>query len=509
MTGRLEMRNNMAEVLEQFKEYLDVMSYYEHAGNQLYWDMQTQTPDKGYGNKADTMTFFSSKRFEMATAEEYGKMLEELSSPEVFEKLDEGMKLTVKRRKRDYDKFVNVPSEFYAEMVREQALAQRAWEKAKRAADYSLFQPHLKKLIELTKQMVEYTDPGKEIYDVLLNEYEEGMNSETIDRLFEEMKAGLRPLLQKIMEKPEPDSSLFKKEYPIHKQKELSAFLLDYIGFDKDAGVMGESEHPFTMGFGAKDVRVTNHYRRENALDPMFSIIHEGGHAIFEQSVDEKYEKTDVAQINLLGLHESQSRFFENILGRNINFWKPIYDKVGEYLPQFKEISLQQFEKEINHVVPSFIRTEADELTYCFHIILRYEMEKAIFREGVSVEKLPELWNEKMEELLGVVPENDAQGILQDTHWAGGSFGYFPTYLLGTIYDGMFLEALEEEKGSVDEILANGNIKEITAWLQENIHKNGSLYTSAEVVHRVCKKEVSAEPIIRHLTKKYTKLYNL
>lgn len=499
----------MSEVLKKFKEYLDVMSYYEHAGNQLYWDMQTQTPDKGYENKVDTLTFFSSKQFEMATAKEYGEMLEKLSQPEEFDNLDDGMKITVKRRKRDYDKFINVPAEFHEEMVREQAVAQRAWEKAKRASDYSLFSPHLKNLIEMTKQLVGYTDPGKEIYDVLVNEYEEGMDSETVDRLFEDMKAGLRPLLKKIMEKPEPDKSVFEGEYPVHRQKVLGAFLLDYMGFDKEAGVMGESEHPFTMGFGPKDVRVTNHYHEDNAIDPIFSIIHEGGHAIFEQSVDEKYEKTDVAQINLLGLHESQSRFFENILGRNINFWKPIYDKVGEYLPKFKEISLEQFEREINHVVPSFVRTEADELTYGFHIILRYEIEKAIFRDGVDVEELPKLWNEKMEELLGVVPENDALGILQDTHWAGGSFGYFPTYLLGTIYDGMFLEALEEEMGPVDAILASGDVKKITKWLQENIHKHGSMYTSAEVVKRICKKDISAEPIIRHFTKKYTELYHL
>jgi len=499
----------MSEVLKKFKEYLDVMSYYEHAGNQLYWDMQTQTPDKGYENKVDTLTFFSSKQFEMSTAKEYGEMLEKLSRPEEFDNLDDGMKITVKRRKRDYDKFINVPAQFHEEMVREQAVAQRAWEKAKRASDYSLFSPHLKNLIEMTKQLAGYTDPGKEIYDVLVNEYEEGMDSETVDRLFEDMKAGLRPLLQKIMEKPEPDKSVFEGEYPVHRQKELGAFLLDYMGFDKEAGVMGESEHPFTMGFGPKDVRVTNHYHEDNAIDPIFSIIHEGGHAIFEQSVDEKYEKTDVAQINLLGLHESQSRFFENILGRNINFWKPIYDKVGEYLPKFKEISLEQFEREINHVVPSFVRTEADELTYGFHIILRYEIEKAIFRDGVDVEELPKLWNEKMEELLGVVPENDALGILQDTHWAGGSFGYFPTYLLGTIYDGMFLEALEEEMGPVDAVLASGNVKKITKWLQENIHKHGSMYTSAEVVKRICKKDISAEPIIRHFTKKYTELYDL
>ena len=499
----------MTQTLKEFKEYLKTMSYYEHAGNQLYWDMQTQTPEKGYENKVNTLTYFSSQQFKMATAPEYGEMLKKLSEPEEFGQLDDGMKITVKRRLRDYEKFVRVPAEFHEEMVRERALAQRAWEKAKRTSDYSLFSPHLEKLIEMTKQMAEYTDPGKEVYDVLLNEYEEGMDSETIDRLFTEMKEGLRPLVKKILEKPEPDSEIFKGEYTIHSQKELGAFLLDYIGFDKEAGVMGESEHPFTMGFGPKDVRVTNHYHIDDAIDPMFSIIHEGGHAIFEQGVDEQYEDTDVAQINLLGLHESQSRFFENILGRNIHFWEPIYDKVCEYLPKFKEISLEQFEREINHVVPGFIRTASDEVTYSYHVILRYEIEKAIFREGATVEELPKLWNEKMEELLGIVPENDAQGILQDTHWAGGSFGYFPTYLLGTIYDGMFLEAVEKELGCVDELLAQGRIKEITKWLGEKIHKNGSMYTSAEVVKNICHSDISAQPILRHFNAKYGKIYDL
>lgn len=241
----------------------------------------------------------------------------------------------------------------------------------------------------------------------------------------------------------------------------------------------------------------------------MFSIIHEGGHAIFEQGVNPAYEKTAAAEINLLGLHESQSRFYENILGRNINFWKPIYDKLPEYLPKFSGISLEQFYREINHVKPSFIRTDADELTYNFHIILRYELEKAIFRDGLKAEELPDLWNQKMVELLGVCPEDASQGILQDMHWSDGSFGYFPTYLLGTIYDGMFLEAIERELGRIDSILAEGRVKDITEWLRKNIHQYGSTRTSNETILSVCGKEVTAEPIIRYFREKYASIYGL
>lgn len=499
----------MSDILKQFKDYLEKLSYYEHATTQMYWDMQTQTPPKGFGYQIDAITYFSSEAFQMQTSEEYGQMLNQLSQPEVFDTLDEGMQITVKRRKKSYDEDKRIPKEFYEEMVRASSLSGKAWEEAKRKNDYRIFCPHLQKMIDYRRQLVAYIKPDMDVYDALLDMYEEGMDSATVDRLFTDLKEGLVPLLQKIEKQPAPDSSIFEGVYPIHKQKELSAFLLDYIGFDKEAGAMGESEHPFTMGFGPKDVRVTNHYYENEAINAMYSIIHEGGHAIFEQGVDEKYEKTDVEKIDFLGLHESQSRFFENILGRNINFWKPIYGKIGEFLPKFQEISLEQFYQEINHVRPSLIRTQADELTYSLHVILRYEVEKAIFRDGVNAEELPKLWNDKMEEMLGVRPTNDAEGILQDMHWSDGSFGYFPTYALGNIYDGMFLEKINEELGDVNKLLAEGKIREITKWLHDKIHQYGSLRTSKEVIEFVCGKEISADPILRYFDDKYSRLYDL
>lgn len=499
----------MTETLQKFKDYLEVMSHYEHVVTQLQWDMQTQTPKKGYDNKVEVMTYFSSEVFRMQTAEEYGQMLNALSEESVFEQLDEGMQVTVKRRKKSFEEDKRIPKDFYEEMVRACAHSEKAWEEAKEKEDFELFAPHLQKMIDYSRQLVGYTKPDMDVYDALLDMYEEGVDSETVDRLFTELKEGLVPLLKRIAAKPEPDTSQFEGSYDIGKQRQWCEFLLHYIGFDMEAGVMGESAHPFTTGFGPKDVRVTNHYRENDPIDAMYSMIHEGGHGIFEQGVDACYENTDVAKIDFLGLHESQSRFYENILGRNINFWKPIYEKLGEYLPKFKEISLEDFYREINHVVPSYIRTMADEVTYSLHIILRYELEKAIFREGVEAKELPKMWNDKMEELIGIRPTNDAEGILQDIHWAGGSFGYFPTYALGNIYDGMFLEAISEDLGDIDTILAEGRVKEITKWLHEKIHKYGSLRTSKEVIEKVCGKEISAKPILKYFEEKYTKLYEL
>ena len=258
-----------------------------------------------------------------------------------------------------------------------------------------------------------------------------------------------------------------------------------------------------------KDVRITNHYHVNEPLFAIFSAIHEGGHAIFEQNVAPKYADTVAENINYMGLHESQSRFYENILGRNINFWKPIWPKVLEIVPEFKQVTLEEFVREINHIANTYIRTEADELTYCLHVILRYEIERAIFIDGAKVEELPKMWNEKMEELLHITPRDDAEGILQDMHWSDGSFGYFPSYLLGSIYDGMFLEAIERELGSVDEILASGEIKKITKWLNENIHQYGSTRISSEVLEKVCGTELSAKPLIKYFKEKYSKIYGI
>ncbi len=499
----------MSELEKKLKDFLELKKQYDHVTTLLYWDMETGTPKLGQQAHVDALTYFSTRSFEMGTSDELEQMLQALSKPEEYEALDDTMKFIVTRMKRDMDKDKRIPKELFEAFVRAQAEAGNAWRDAKNASDFSMFAPHLEKMIKMRKEITGYTDPGKEIYDALLDNYEEGMDTETIDRLFGDLKKELIPLVKQILAAKQPDDSKFKGHYDVDAQKKVQNLLLDYIGFSKDAGSVGETEHPFTLNFNSKDVRVSNHYYEEEPLFAMFSAIHEGGHAIFEQNVNPAYDNTVAGSCCYMGVHESQSRFYENILGRNKNFWLPIYDKLGELLPQFKEITLDEFYHEINHVRNSMIRTEADEVTYCFHIILRYEMEKAIFRDHVPVAKLPELWNEKMKEYLDIVPANDAEGILQDMHWSDASFGYFPSYLLGSIYDGMYLEELEKELGSVDELLAAGKIGEITKWLNQKIHWYGSTRTPKEVIANVCGKEVSAEPLIRYFKEKYSKLYDL
>ena len=499
----------MTDNFKNLKEYLDKLSLYGYATSLMYWDMVTTMPGEGFALNSDATTFFSTEDFKLSTDSELLKLIDELLVPEKYETLADYEKFIVKKMKKQFVENSRVPVDFYEEMVRARSESEIAWQEAKQKSDFSLFAPHLRKMIDYSKKYYSYIRPGTDPYEEMLFDHEEGMDSATIDRLFADLKAELIPLVKKILAAKEPDDSKFKRKYNIDCERRVQKELLSYIGFKWERGSVGETEHPFTLNFSSKDVRVTNHFREENAIDPMFSAIHEGGHAIFEQNVNPEYDNTPAGSCEYMGIHESQSRFYENVLGRNKNFWIPVYSKIQELQPEFADVSLDEFYREINHIRNSLIRTEADEVTYGLHIIIRYEIEKAIFRDGVDVDELPALWNAKMREYLDVEPDSDATGILQDMHWSDGSFGYFPSYLLGSIYDGMYLDKITEELGDVDTILREGRILEITKWLNEKIHRFGSTRVPKEVIENVCGKPVSAEPLCRYFKKKYTELYNL
>lgn len=499
----------MRRHLKELQDYIEAMGRFSHVVTLLQWDMYTGVPKEGYDKHADALAYFSTEQFKMSVNPKLKELLEKLNEKEEYQGLSEEWKFIVKRMKRDFDRNEKIPQDLYEEYVRALSDSQRAWEEAKNSSDFDIFAPYLKRVIQLVKEMAACTDPEKELYDALLNQYEEGMDSKTIDRLFEELKTELIPMIQKITAVQRPKNPKFEAYYDPDIQEKVQKMLLEYMGFRFSRGAVGRTEHPFTLNFTSKDVRVTNHYNENNAISAIFSAIHEGGHGIFEQNVKEEFDGTVGGSCCYMGIHESQSRFYENIMGRNLNFWIPIYERLQKLLPVFENISLEEFHQEINRVENSFIRVEADELTYCQHIILRYEMEKAIFRDGVEVEELPKLWNEKMQEYLQITPPNDALGILQDMHWSGGSFGYFPTYLLGSIYDGMLWEQVKEELGDLDTILREGRIMEVTRWLNEKIHRYGSSRLPKDTIYAVCKKEATAAPLLRYFKEKYSKLYGL
>lgn len=493
----------MSPLFEEFLAYYNEMKMIGLAANRIGWDMETCTPKKGIPSHIEALTYFRTKSFRMSVDEKFGRMLEALNRPEEYDKLSEPWQFTVKKLKKEYDSFAKLPAALYQKIVHDRAESNRAWQEAKRTNNFALFAPYLAREFENAKEKAAVLAPGKDVYDFLINEAEPGMNCETIDRVFSELKAGLKELLPEILKRQPKESLLAGRSYDTDHERKACRFLVGYIGFDFDAGNLSEVEHPLTGGSSRNDVRVSNHYYENDAMGPLFTILHEGGHGLFNQGVDEKYEGTEAEHIHSAGLHESQSRFMENIVGRNASFWKPVYPKLCELLPEIADLTLDEFVSEANRVKPGTHRMTADEVTYCFHIILRHELEKQIFRGEVDVNDLPRLWNDKTEELLGVRPGSDTEGILQDLHWASGYLGYFPSYLLGSIYDGMLLEAMEAELGPIETLLEQGEVLKIREWLREKIHRFGGTRTSLETIEAVCHKPLSAEPLLKYFRRKY------
>lgn len=498
---------NKAE--QKLRDYLYKMADYNQAAKMLSLDMATHMPREGFERHRRAMGRLSGELFRLYTNPELKELLAKLAVPENYKTLDAGMKFTVDTMLKEFEEKSRIPEALNNEYVSERALADKKWKEAKAAKDFSLFKEQLQKVVDLKKEIIRCKHPDKPVYEALLNECEEGMDTATYDRLFNDLKACLVPLIKDILSKPEPDDSKFVKTYNLDHERAAQEYLLKYIGFDYNRGTTAETEHPFTSAFSSRDVRITNHFHEDTAIRPMFSSIHEGGHAIFVQNVNPDFDGLPADNCIHAGLHESQSRFYENTLGHNINFWRPIYKDIQGIVPEFEGISLEEFNREINHVRNSFIRTCADEVTYCLHIIIRYELEKEMFVNNVPVGDIRDMWNEKMREYLGITPPDDSLGILQDMHWANNYYGYFPTYLLGSIYDGMFLQALERDMGPVDSILADGKILDITKWLNKNIHFYGSTRTPAETIMAVCHEPVSAKPLCDYFMKKYGELYGL
>ena len=345
---------------------------------------------------------------------------------------------------------------------------------------------------------------------MLLEDYEEGFTMKELDRFFDRMRKEIVPLLKEVRKKLDMiDSSAVFQEYDIEKQKEFSRFLAEYLGFDFTKGVLGESEHPFTDSLHNEDVRITNHYYPDNLESAIFSVIHETGHALYEGGNSDEVTMTPVQGGASCGMHESQSRMFENVIGRSRAFWEPIYGKLQETFPeQLENLPLEDFIRIINRVHPDLIRTEADELTYCLHIMVRYEMEKKMIEEECSVEDLPEMWNSLYEEYLGIRPETDTEGILQDVHWSFGGFGYFPSYALGNAFASQIYAQMEKDL-EVEQLLKEGNLKPIREYLKEHIHQYGASRKTRRLLKDLTGEEFNPDYYVDYLKNKYTALYEL
>lgn len=487
--------NNIKALLKYQKE----ISYIQYTINILKWDLRISTPACAEDDMIKLITIYEKKLFDLQTNFSYGKLLKSVVNDNYFNDLEEAEKRYIYNLLRHYNEKINIPSDFYTKYVELKNKSNSIWRVAKENNDYNLFKPYLSSLIDMTKKYYKYIDSNAlNLYDVMLNNYETGVNSEFIDKLFDELKSSVVPLIKNL------DNKKLKKYKFDYRKEELidcAEYLLKYIGLNIDKIKLDIYPHGFTEKMCSDDIRIAFKYTND-PFDFVSTIIHEGGHALFEQNINENLSKYENLTIdNLYALHESQSRFYENILGKNKNFWIPIYKDISKKLKL--DMSIDEFVDKLNNPHANLIRTEADELTYCAHIILRYEIEKDLFNDKIVVDDIPKLWNQKMKNYLGVEVNSDSNGVMQDVHWSEGHFGYFPSYLLGTIYDGMFLEVIESELGNINELLKNGKICKITDFLIDKIYKNGGAYTSVEILDKLYKKELSSKSINNYFMKKY------
>lgn len=501
----------MSKIFDELKVYLEKGDALSEAQRIFEWDSATLAPKLADENTARVVGILSDMYFKTYVNEDVKRCLKELEKPEEFDKLAPAEKAQVKELRRLVRDLEKLPPEEYREFSELVARAMGIWEEARENDDYEKFAPVLAKIIEFQKKFAGYRmEPEKHscLYDVLLDEYEPGFTVEKLDEFFEVIRSELVPFIKEVVEKAASvDKSYNEKHYDVEKQKELSHMLAEYVGFDFDKGVMAESAHPFTTNFHNKDVRITNHFYENNLESAIFSVIHESGHALYEMQVADEFTQTLVGEGTSMGMHESQSRFFENIIGRSEEFWKPLYGKLIDMFPeQLVNVSLEQFILGSNKPVPGPIRTEADELTYALHILVRYEIEKMIFNNEVSVDELPKVWNEKYEEYLGITPKNDAEGILQDVHWCGGDFGYFPSYALGSAVAAQIYYQMKKVL-PFDECLEQGKLEPIRAYLKEHIHRFGKSKNTNEILRDMMGEEFNPEYYVKYLKEKYTKLY--
>ncbi|MDN5304591.1 MAG: carboxypeptidase Taq [Fusobacteriaceae bacterium] len=493
--------------IEKIKELTNKMKAYEHAMAMLQWDMETEAPKASVEKTSKTMGFFITENYNILLSKEMKENLDILN--ENIDKLDELNAKIVEELTKEYDKATKIPVDEYSKYQQLVTKAQVVWEEAKTKKDYNIFKPYLKDIIEYNKKFIEYRGYEGHKYNTLLDDYEPGLTVEKADIFFNALKENIVPLLKDIEKSTvNIDNAKLNIDVAIEKQKKFAKFLAEYINFNFDRGVLKESMHPFTLNFSNKDVRITTHYYKNNILSSIFSVLHEGGHGIYEQGISDEVSETILGHGTSMGIHESQSRMYENMFGRSIEFWQGVYDKFIETFDEFKDISLEEFYKLINKVENSKIRVEADELTYSLHVLVRYEIEKAIFNDEVTVDELPNLWNKKMKEYLNVNIENDAEGVLQDVHWSAGLFGYFPSYALGNAYAAQIYNKLSKDI-DIKNSLLNGEFEKINKYLNEKIHKYGKMKKPLEIIKNITNEELNPQYFCDYLKEKYSKIYEI
>ncbi|NGQ94803.1 carboxypeptidase M32 [Brevibacillus sp. SYP-B805] len=494
-----------------FREYVKKLVSFNQALAILHWDMRVKAPRKGMEARSQLIGVLSGEQFKLATSAELEEHLQALSEPDTYASLDLVTRRTVDEVKKEFERSKKLPADRFKEFVILTAQAGTVWEEARAKSDFAMFRPYLEKIVKFQLEFIEYWGYKGAKYDTLLDMYEPGMTVAQLDTMFATLREKTVALVEAIAASPnKPDISFLTQPYDEAEQEQFGRYILEKIGYDFQAGRLDRSVHPFCTSFAPGDVRITTRYYPDDLRMALFGSIHEAGHAIYEQNINPDLLGTPLCDGTSMGIHESQSRFWENMIARSLPFWQHFYGEAVKRFPaQLAGVSLEQFYRGINQVTPSFIRVEADELTYNLHIMIRYEIEKGLIEETLEVGDLPTVWNSKMKEYLGIVPPNDQEGVLQDVHWSGGSFGYFPTYSLGNVYAAQFAHTMKKEIDGFEELIAAGDFAPIRGWLKEKIHQYGKVKTPNELLQEITGELTNATYLVDYLENKYKAIYRL
>ena len=500
---------DLEQAVVEFKGLLDRIKMFSSALSVMSFDGATIAPKGSVKIRGKRDGFFQMEIFNLITSDQMKNCLEVLGSH--LDTLDEITRAEYRLAKKNYDKNTKIPADLVKRQAELGAETNASWEEARENNDFPSFAPFLKKMIELEKEALSYrAEPGQNLYDILLDDYEEGMDIPAYDKFFNQLKLVIVPLLKAVTSSPyQVDRSFLSNFVDKETQKTISKFIAEKVGYDLNRGYIGESPHPFCNGSDKTDVRITTRYDEVDFQSSFYGVLHESGHALYEQNISDEINETALGGGVSMGIHESQSRFVENVIGRSLEFWENVTDELKTYLPEsFKDVTPQMFYEAVNHSAPSLIRVEADELTYSLHILIRYEVEKLLFTTDVDINDLPKIWNQKYEEYLGITPPTDTLGVLQDIHWSWGSFGYFPTYALGSAYSAQLLAYMKKDL-DVEALVRNGELAAITSWLTTHIHQHGSLYTPRDLIKNIAGEDLDASYYTDYLLAKFKDLYRL
>jgi carboxypeptidase Taq len=498
----------MEEKLNKLKDVMGKASDIYYATAVLGWDQQTYMPPKAAEERGEQLATLSEIAHEMVTSDEFGKLIEELVPYGESLEPDSTDARLIKQSKRAYDKQTKVPGEKVAEFARATTLGQETWVRSRKADDFSIFQPALEKIVELRREYASYFAPYDHVYDPLLDDFEPGMKTAEVKEIFETLRPQQIEIIKAIGERPQVKDDFLHLKYEDKKQWDFGVEVATRLGYDWQAGRQDRAPHPFTTSFGIRDVRITTRIHEDLFTSGMFSTIHETGHALYNQGIDWSLRRTILADGASMAVHESQSRMWENLVGRSRPFWRFFYPRLQEYFPaQLGNVDMETFYKAINKAQPSLIRTEADEATYNLHVMLRLELEIALMEGKLEVKDLPEAWNSRMKEFLGVVPPSNANGVLQDVHWSGGMIGYFPTYALGNLVSVQLWEVIHKDIPNLEAQIEKGEFSGLLGWLREHIHKHGSKFEPQELVQKVTGSKITPQPYVNYLKTKFGDIY--